>query len=50
VAAGALHMVAVQEDGTVFTWRWSFEGSLGGGESTVNAWMYNYPVKPVFPE
>ncbi len=50
VAAGALHLVAVKEDGSVFTWRWSFEGSLGGGESTVDAWMYNYPIIPVFQE
>lgn len=50
VAAGALHLVAKKEDGTVFTWRWSFEGSLGGGESTVDKWMYNYPIIPVFPE
>ena len=50
VAAGALHLVAVQSDATIFTWRWSFEGSLGGGESVVDRWMYNYPVKQVFPE
>ena len=50
VAAGALHVVAVQENGTVFTFKWSFEGSLGGGESTVDRWMYNYPIIPVFPE
>lgn len=50
VAAGSLHLVAVKNDDTVFTWRWSFEGSLGGGESIVDTWMYNYPVIPVFPE
>lgn len=50
VSAGALHLVAIQEDDTVFTFRWSFQGSLGGGESTVDRWFYNYPIKPTFPE
>ncbi len=50
LSAGALHLVAVKDDGTIFTWRWSFEGSLGGGDSTVNAWMYNYPIIPEFSE
>jgi len=48
VSAGSLHLVAIQEDDTVFTWRWSYEGSLGGGESTVDIWFYNYPIKPIF--
>ncbi|WP_428738813.1 hypothetical protein [Sulfurimonas sp.] len=50
VAAGALHIVAIQEDETVFTFKWSFEGSLGGGETTLDKWFYNYPVKPIFSE
>lgn len=50
MAAGALHVSATKEDNTVFTWRWSFEGSLGGGESTANIWFYNYPIIPVFPQ
>lgn len=48
LAAGALHIVALQEDGTVFTFKWSFEGSLGGGETTVDRWFYNYPIMPSF--
>jgi len=48
LSAGALHVVAVQENDTVFTWRWSFEGSLGGGESTAHIWFYLYPIKPDF--
>ena len=48
VSSGALHLVAVREDDTVFTWRWSYEGSLGGGESTTSIWFYNFPILPVF--
>lgn len=48
IAAGSLHIAAVQEDETIFTWRWSYEGSLGGGEATANIWFYNYPIKPIF--
>ena len=48
VSAGALHLVAVRKDDTVFTWRWSFEGSLGGGETTTDKWFYNYPILPSF--
>jgi alpha-tubulin suppressor-like RCC1 family protein len=50
MSVGSLYQVAVQKDGTVFTWGWSFEGSLGGGESVFNAWMYNSPIIPVFGE
>lgn len=49
ISAGALHVTAIKENNTVFTWRWSFEGSLGGGESAANIWFYNYPVIPQFP-
>jgi len=49
MAAGALHVTAIKENNTVFTWRWSFEGSLGGGDSTANIWFYNYPIIPDFP-
>ncbi|MGE4461877.1 MAG: cadherin domain-containing protein [Arcobacter sp.] len=50
IAVGILHQVAIQKDGTIFTWGWSFEGSLGGGETTADTWMYNNPIIPVFPE
>ena len=50
ISAGLLHVVAQKEDDTVFTWRWSYEGSLGGGESTANIWFYLYPILPEFPE
>lgn len=49
VSTGGLHQVGLRQDGTVFTWGWSFEGSLGGGASVINTWMYNTPVTPVFP-
>lgn len=49
VSTGGLHQVGMRQDGTVFTWGWSFEGSLGGGASVINTWMYNTPVTPVFP-
>jgi alpha-tubulin suppressor-like RCC1 family protein len=48
ISAGALHVTALKKDNTVFTWRWSFEGSLGG-DSIANIWFYLYPVIPEFP-
>ncbi len=48
MAAGALHVTAIKDDGVVFTWRWSFEGSLGG-ESIANIWFYLYPIIVDFP-
>lgn len=48
MAAGALHVTAVKSDDVVFTWRWSFEGSLGG-ESIANIWFYLYPIIVNFP-
>jgi alpha-tubulin suppressor-like RCC1 family protein len=50
IAPGNTHVVATKSDSSVFTWRWSFRASLGGGESSVDKWHYNYPIKPVFPE
>lgn len=49
MAVGALHQVALRADGQVFTWGWSFEGSLGGGATTIDTWMYNTPLNPQFP-
>ena len=50
IAVGILHQVAVQNDGTIFSWGWSFQGSLGGGESIADTWMYNYPIIPEFEQ
>lgn len=41
---GALHTLGLRQDEEVFAWGWSFEGSLGGGESTINLWAYRVPV------
>lgn len=49
VSTGGLHQVGLRQDGSIFTWGWSFEGSLGGGASAINTWMYNTPLTPVFP-
>lgn len=44
VTIGPLHGVALDAAGTLFAWGWSFEGSLGGGDSTINAWGYRIPI------
>ena len=44
VAIGALHGVALDADGFLFAWGWSFQGSLGGGSSTINLWPYRIPI------
>lgn len=49
LAAGGLHQVAYRNDGQLFSWGWSFEGSLGGGTTTANAWMYNTPLSLTLP-
>lgn len=41
---GPLHTLAIRHDGEVFAWGWSFEGSLGGGESTIHRWTYKLPI------
>jgi alpha-tubulin suppressor-like RCC1 family protein len=47
---GALHTLAIRNDGEVFSWGWSFEGSLGGGESTIHRWAYRLPILLSIPE
>lgn len=47
MAVGALHQLARRKDGGIWSWGWSFEGSLGGGATVTNIWMYNTPVKVV---
>lgn len=44
LGSGALHVVALRNDDKVFSWGWSFEGSLGAGNGTVNRWGYRVPV------
>jgi alpha-tubulin suppressor-like RCC1 family protein len=50
LGVGALHTVGLRADGTVFSWGWSFEGSLGAGESAINAWSYRIPLLVEFAE
>lgn len=33
----------------LFGWGWSFQGSLGGGKTLLNAWAYSTPF-PVYPQ
>lgn len=47
---GALHTLAIRDDGQVFSWGWSFEGSLGGGDSTIHLWAYLVPLFIALPE
>lgn len=44
LAIGALHQIAINKDGQVYSWGWNFEGSLGGGKDTKNASMYHIPI------
>ncbi|MFL0807074.1 MAG: hypothetical protein K6L60_07280 [Oceanobacter sp.] len=41
---GALHTIGMRQDGSVFSWGWSFQGSLGGGEGTIDLWSYRVPT------
>ncbi|NRB41416.1 MAG: chromosome condensation regulator RCC1 [Pseudomonadales bacterium] len=41
---GALHTLAIRNDGEAFAWGWSYEGSLGGGKSTIHRWAYRLPL------
>ena len=49
LAVGSLFSVAMRNDGQLFSWGWSFEGSLGGGDTTTDRWMYHTPITPVLP-
>lgn len=43
MGVGILHQIAKRQDESLFSWGWSFEGSLGGNDVT-NIWMYNTPI------
>lgn len=54
MAMGVMHLIAHEKplqpnantshrDGQLFTWGWSFEGSLGNKDTT-HVWMYNTPM------
>lgn len=47
---GALHTLAIvnnedNTDSSVYSWGWSFEGSLGGGSEQLNIWTYVTPTE-----
>ncbi len=49
MAMGTMHLIAHEKadnqnkNGSLFTWGWSFEGSLGNKDTT-HIWMYNNPI------
>lgn len=49
MGVGALHQLAKRQTGDVYSWGWSFEGSLGG-QDVSNIWMYNTPILVVLPK
>lgn len=48
MAMGSLHQIAKETDGSIFSWGWSFEGSLGK-KDTLDTWMFNTPIVVDFP-
>ncbi|MBO1530228.1 chromosome condensation regulator RCC1 [Psychrobacter sp. F1192] len=54
MAMGAMHLIAHEKpdtqnpDGNLFTWGWSFEGSLGSADAA-HIWMYNTPIPISLP-
>ena len=59
MAMGTMHLIAQEkpdnqdnsrrfENGHLFTWGWSFEGSLGSKDAT-HIWMYNIPMPVNLP-
>lgn len=48
MAMGALHHIAQEKTGEIFTWGWSFEGSLGN-KNALGTWMYNTPLQVTLP-
>lgn len=49
VGIGALQGLVTRRDGRIFSWGWSFEGSLGGGDSIINRWAYRVPILVELP-
>lgn len=54
MAMGIMHLIAHEkrnesnQNGSLFTWGWSFEGSLGNKDTT-HIWMYNNPIPTILP-
>lgn len=55
MAMGIMHLIAHEkpknktDDGQLFTWGWSFDGSLGS-DIAAHIWMYNTPIAIHLPE
>jgi alpha-tubulin suppressor-like RCC1 family protein len=47
IGAGALHTISLRNDDVLFSWGWSFEGSLGIADP-INFWGYSLPQKIEF--
>ena len=48
IGMGALHLIAQDKSDHLYTWGWSFEGSIGSKLAT-NIWMYNVPFSISLP-
>ncbi|ADO68662.1 RCC1 domain-containing protein [Stigmatella aurantiaca] len=48
LSPGATHVVAFHRDGSLFTWGWSFSGSLGR-EDLLDRWTYTEPILVTLP-
>jgi alpha-tubulin suppressor-like RCC1 family protein len=48
LSPGATHVVALREDETIFTWGWSFSGSLGR-DDLLDRWTYPEPIQVTLP-
>ena len=47
---GALHTLGLRQGGHGYSWGWSFQGSLGGGNSTIDRWAYRVPTLISLPD
>ena len=47
---GPLQGFAMRDDGAIFAWGWSFEGSLGAGPDAIDAWSYQIPIPVALDE
>lgn len=48
IAMGAMHHIAHDKNNNLYTWGWSFEGSIGS-ELATHIWMYNIPFSIRLP-
>lgn len=50
VGTGALHSIIQAQNGDIYAWGWSFNGSLGVGDAVPNAWAQTTPMLVTFPD